>query len=405
MPSTLTEEEALGKILAAITPLPSRLVSLGSAWHFFAAKPLLAMVPVPAFNNAAMDGYALRAADSAKPEPLRVSGEQPAGRRRDLKVGPGEAVRIFTGAPLPEGADAVIMQEDVDRLDDGARITCKEPVKTHENIRAVGCDVCVGQRVVDTGDHLNSVRLGLLATQGLNSFEVSDAPRVAIVTTGDELAAPNAPLHPGEIHNSNVIMLQGLLAELGVHETETRHAPDDYVRTAEILRELVESHDFIIICGGVSVGDRDCVRPALQALRLRPIFWRVKIKPGKPLLFTQSPRGDEPPCTIFGLPGNPVSAFVTFQLFVRPALLKAMGAAERYLKLPQARAVLAAPLNNPSRRPHYVRGRHDAGKFTPVGGQRSHEMLSLGNSNALLRMDPTSTLAAGTGVEVLLLPG
>jgi molybdopterin molybdotransferase len=398
----LTESEALERILAAIHPLPPRLVPLEDALHRFAATPLLAMVPLPGFSNSAMDGYALQAADSRKPDPLRVIGEQPAGIRRDLKVNPGEAVRIFTGAPLPTGADAVIMQEDVKKIDGGVKITCVEPVTPNENVRLTGCDICVGQRILEPGRCLTAARLGILAAQGLSTFEVAGTPRVAVVTTGDELAQAGALLKPGQIYNSNGVMLRAMLGELGIRDVSTQHVPDDYIRTADTLRELMGSHDFVILCGGVSVGDHDCVRPALQALRVKPGFWRVKIKPGKPLLFTQAPRGDGASCTIFGLPGNPVSAFVTFVLFARPALLKAMGAGEAELKLPQAWAKLDSKLKNGSTRPHYVRGRFDGGNFTPQGGQRSHELLGLGNSNALLRMEAGATLEAGAEVTVLI---
>ncbi len=398
----LTESEALERILSAVHPLPPQIIPLREALNRFAANPLLAIVPLPGFNNSAMDGYALQAADSKNPEPLRVTSQQPAGAQRALKVGPGEAVRIFTGAPIPAGANAVIMQEDVTKIDDGKKITCNEPVAPNENVRLMGCDICVGQRIIEPGMLLTAARLGILAAQGLSKFEVTAKPRVAVVTTGDELAPAGTLLQPGQIYNSNSVMLQAMLGGLGISDVSVQHVPDDYIRTADILRELIGSHNFVIICGGVSVGDHDCVRPALQALRVKPGFWRVKIKPGKPLLFTQTPRGDGTQCTIFGLPGNPVSAFVTFELFARPALLKAMGASEQELKHPQARAVLDSKLNNGSNRPHYVRGSVDGGKFTPQGGQRSHELLGLGNSNALLRMEPDSELEAGTEVTALL---
>ncbi|HEY2573358.1 MAG TPA: gephyrin-like molybdotransferase Glp [Verrucomicrobiaceae bacterium] len=398
----LTELEALDRILQSVDPLPSQLVPLAEASGRYAAAPLLAVTPLPGFNNSAMDGYALQAADSQRREPLRVIGEQPAGARRDFKVGPGEAVRIFTGAPLPDGADAVIMQEDVECLEGEAKIICREPVITHENVRLTGCDICVGQRIVDRGQQLNAARIGILAAQGLTGHEVARVPRVAVITTGDELAPPGTLLHAGGIYNSNGVMLQAMLGGIGIREVSLHHAPDDFARTAEILRELIPSHDFVVLCGGVSVGDHDCVRPALQSLRIEPGFWRVKIKPGKPLLFTQAQRSDGSRCTIFGLPGNPVSAFVTFLLFVRPALLKAMGAGETESKLTRVQAVLGAPLKNGGIRPHYVRGRFDGENFIPQGGQQSHELFGLGNSNALLRMEEETALETGARVTALL---
>ncbi|MCE9519305.1 MAG: molybdopterin molybdotransferase MoeA [Verrucomicrobia bacterium] len=399
----LTESEAIERILSAVHPLPPQSVPLRETFNRFAAHPLLAMVPLPGFNNSAMDGYAVQAADSKNTLPLRVTGEQPAGSQRDLKVGPGEAVRIFTGAPIPIGANAVIMQEDVTKIEGGTQITCNEPVELNENVRLLGCDICVGQRILEIGQRITAARIGMLAAQGLSAFEVTTKPRVAVVTTGDELAVAGKLLQPGQIYNSNGVMLQAMLGGLGIDDVTVQHAADDYLQTADTLRGLIASHDFLIICGGVSVGDHDCVRPALQALRVKPGFWRVKIKPGKPLLFTQAPRADGSQCTIFGLPGNPVSAFVTFELFVRPALLKAMGASAQELKHREVRAVLDSKLTNGSNRPHYVRGSFDGQKFIPQGGQRSNELLALGNSNALLRMEPDSELAAGTDVTAILM--
>lgn len=398
----LTESEALERILSAVKPLPPQMVPLYEALNRFAAGPLLAMVPLPGFNNSAMDGYALRFEDSQIQTPLRVTGEQPAGVQRGLKIESGEACRIFTGAPLPAGANAVIMQEDVTKIDGGTRITCNEPVSLNENVRLTGCDICVGQRILETGQRLTAARLGILAAQGLSTFEVIARPRVAVVTTGDELAVPGTLLKPGQIYNSNSVMLRAMLGNLGITDVTAQHVPDDYLRTAEALRELIDQHDFVIICGGVSVGNHDCVRPALQALRIKPGFWRVKVKPGKPLLFTHASRADGADCTIFGLPGNPVSAFVTFMLFARPALLKAMGATADELTLPRASALMNFPMKNGGNRPHYVRGQFDGNAFVPQGNQRSHELLGLGNSNALLRMEPESKLEAGSKVTVLL---
>ncbi len=398
----LTESEALQRILDAIIPLPSRLVSLTDALHGFAAQPLSSTVPLPGFDNSSMDGYAIRAIDSQSKNPMRVMGAQPAGESRSLKLEPHCAIRIFTGAPLPENADAVIMQEDVTTQNDGAQIICNEPVAHHENVRLTGCDLCIGQRMLDRGARLTPTLLSVLASQGISETAVHSAPRTAIVTTGDELVAPGAPLQQGQIYNSNAVMMQSLAKQMGVSDVTVLHLPDDLQRTTDELRTLIETHDFIILSGGVSVGDHDCIRPALQALGIAPDFWRVKIKPGKPLLFTNAQRSDGSTCHIFGLPGNPVSSYVTFQLFVRPALLRAMGANGTALQLSQSHATLTAPLLNKGDRPHYLRGSLEAGRFTPQGVQQSHALFALSQSNALLRMEPEASLAAGAEVMVLL---
>ena len=242
----------------------------------------------------------------------------------------------------------------------------------------------------------------MLASQGISETAAFSAPRTAIITTGDELVAPGTPLLPGQIYNSNAVMLQMLVNQLGVSDVTVSHLPDDLQRTTDELRALIESHDFIILSGGVSVGDHDCIRPALQALGIEPDFWRVKIKPGKPLLFTKTKRADGGVCHVFGLPGNPVSSFVTFQIFVRPALVKSMGAEGISLQLPQSRATLAAPLTNQGDRPHYLRGNIEGGRFNPQGVQQSHALFALSQSNALLRMEPETSLDAGAEVIVLL---
>lgn len=398
----LSESEAVSRIQAVISPLPCQRVALSDALHGFTPRAIHALVPLPGFDNSAMDGYAVRAADTRSGEPLKVTGAVAAGALADLKVAPQCAVRIFTGAPMPPGADAVIMQEDVSRLQEGQEILCKEPVEPGENVRTVGCDLCVGQRLVEAGDRLTPARLAALASQGLAKTEIATAPRIAVLSTGDELIPPGQPLQPGRIFNSNATLLEALLRELCPQaQVTTRHVPDDLVRTTEALRELTSTQDFIIISGGVSVGEHDFVKPALQALRIGAEFWRVKVKPGKPFLFART-EDSERSCHLFGLPGNPVSAYVTYQLFVRPALLKALGASERETQLPRASATLAMAVRNKGDRPHYVRGRHEAGQFTPTGVQQSHALFGLSQANALLRLEPNEELPQGAGVMVQL---
>lgn len=398
----LTEQEALSRILASIHPLPAQRFCLIDAHQCFAAKNLQASIPLPGFDNSAMDGYAVRAADTQSQTMLRITAEQPAGLSRRLTLEPQTAIRIFTGAPMPARADAVIMQEDVtvDAAQQG--IVCKEPVEHGENVRLTGCDLCMGQSILLTGDLLTSARLGLLATQGLSEVEAVSKPRVAIISTGDELVAAGQPLKAGQLYNSNGIMLQALLRHVGIEQNTVRHVPDDLAQTTEALRQATRECDVVILSGGVSVGDHDYVKPALLGLGIKPDFWRVKIKPGKPLLFVPVPREDGSSCYLFGLPGNPVSAYVTYLLFVRPALLKLMGAGDRHLSLPQVRGTLTLPQQNKGDRPHYIRGYYHEGKFTPQGLQQSHALFSLAKANALMRLEPFVEMKAGDEVSVLL---
>lgn len=399
----IEEQEALRRILAAITSGPSEQLPLASALNRFAVEDVLAGVPNPPFDNSAMDGYALRAAESSAEQTLRVSGEQPAGLDRHLTVESGCAIRIFTGAPIPQGADAVIMQEDVEVLGDG-RIRCKEPVVSGENIRRMGADLCRGQRIIATGDRFTPGRIGLLASQGLDSIEAVASPRVAVLSTGDEVAKAGANLLSGQIYNSNGPMLHALLLGLGITSVTVEHCSDDYAATEQTIARLLAAHDFLIVAGGVSVGERDQIKPALQQLGLAPDLWRVKVKPGKPFLFCHGqPRGEaRRKVGVFGLPGNPVSAFVTFQVFVRPALMKWLGASESEIAPRTALAEITSPITNKGDRPHYLRGRVEGGKFHTQGVQESHAIFGLSHANALLRLEGNESVDAGALRSVIM---
>jgi molybdopterin molybdotransferase len=387
----ISEEEARSRILASIRPLPGRRVALAEAMNCFAAENYLARIPLPVFDNSAMDGYAVVASSCDADGRLRVVGEQSAGVDRRLRVSSGEAIRIFTGAPIPVGADAVVMQEDVTR--EGDRIVINAKVGVGDYIRQRGCDLAQGQKILTKGDRIRSTTLALLASQGFAEVMVGGEVDVAIISTGDELVKVGGKIERGQIYESNSILLQTLLQKVGAIIQSAKHCPDETKRLTGAIKRAAEN-DVLIISGGVSVGEHDLVKSALQSLGGKIDLWRVAIKPGKPFLF-----GSVGDCAVFGLPGNPVSAFVTLLQFVRPAILKMMGAADRELELPKIAARLSVDVKNDGDRAHYVRGRLENGNFTPIGRQESHALFGLSQSNALLRVGPGSELKAGTAVQ------
>jgi molybdopterin molybdotransferase len=412
MMAVISEEEARRRISAKITPLPKRSVPLASALDQFAAQDYFARLPLPTFDNSAMDGYAVMAGSCRKGARLRVIGEQPAGPDRKLRIGSGEAIRIFTGAPLPEGADAIVMQEDAAR--DGAEVSVNVDVEPGEFVRRRGCDLVEGQRILAKGERIRAATLGLLASQGIADVAIGGEVGAAIISTGDELVKPGKKLEPGQIYESNSALLNALLQRCGAIVNSVEHCRDEREPLSKAIKRAAKS-DILIISGGVSVGEHDLVKDALREERAEIDVWRVAIKPGKPFLFGQLPAksfypADETPagptgkmpvlrnCFVFGLPGNPVSGFVTFLQFVRPAILKMMGATN--LDLPQVPAKSIGDLTNDSHRPHYIRGKLENGRFIPVGRQESHALFGLSQANALLRLDIGQAVRAGEIVEV-----
>jgi molybdopterin molybdotransferase len=307
-----------------------------------------------------------------------------------LRLSSGAAVRIFTGAPMPEGADAVVMQEEVTRQED--EIEINGAVFPGQYIRQLGCDLAPGQKILGSGERIRATTLALLMSQGLDTVAVGGEVRMAIISTGDELAKAGDKLQPGQIYDSNATLLQSLLRGFAGVSTSVQHCPDDRDALRRALT-MASKNQIVIVTGGVSVGEHDLVQATLRSLGARIDVWRVAIKPGKPFLFSRL--GD---CFIFGLPGNPVSAFVTFLQFVRPTILKMCSAAN--FDLPRSPAKLIVDLTNDGDRVHYVRGKLEARTFAPIGRQESHALFGLSQSNALLRLAAGESLKAGSIVEV-----
>jgi molybdopterin molybdotransferase len=388
----ISEADALAAILKRVNPLPSRCLPLSESIGLFAGKSLSASAPLPAFDNSAMDGYAISRADLEKGKRLRVTAEQPAGLDRNLEVRTGETVRVFTGAPIPSGTVAIVMQEEVERSGELA-VLLAQP-EDGEFIRRRGCDLAEGQEIVAKGQRVTPIIAGLLASQGFVEVEVGSPARVALISTGDEVVPAGTPRAAGQIFESNSVLLRGMLKQLGAEVVSAVHSPDD----PEKLRKEVEaaaSSDVLILTGGVSVGERDFVQEVLRSAGGEIDIWRVAIKPGKPFL-----SGRLKDRFVFGLPGNPVSAFVTFLMLVRPAILKLMGASPRALGLSRIRCELLEDVLNEGDRAHYFRGRHDASRFSLIGRQESHALFGLSRCNGLLRVEPGGRLSAGSAVEI-----
>ena len=386
----ISESEARQKILDSVRPLPARKMSILNALDHFAAEDYRARLPLPIFDNSAMDGYAVIARDCKIGARVRVIGEQPAGVDRKLHISSGTAVRIFTGAPMPAGADAVVMQEDVTR--DGDEIVINTHVDSGEFVRRRGCDLADGQKILCKGDRINETKLALLASQGFREISVGAEVRAAIVSTGDELAPPGENLQPGQIYDSNSVLLQLLMQRCGGTVAMSSRCSDNATSLKKEFHAAAKT-EIMVVTGGVSVGEHDLVQSTLREMGAKIEVWCVAIKPGKPFLFGSLGR-----CLVFGLPGNPVSAFVTFLQFVRPAILTMMGAND--VDLPKLSAQLATNESNESERPHYVRGKFENGTFTSIGRQESHALYGLSESNALLRVETGETLKAGQTVSI-----
>lgn len=387
----LDESEARRRILDYTSPGAVIWIPLELALGQVLAQDIVGSVDSPVFDNSGMDGYALRAAEAKKDAVLQVGKiAQPAGDDLGLVCEPGQAIRIFTGAALPQGVDAVIMQEDVEREGDHIRVV--ESVERGENIRWRGSDVCAGQMLLRRGDIMSPTRIGLLASQGIPEVPVYGKPLVQIVTTGDELVEPGVPLLPGEIYNSNAPMLQTAVEKAGAIGAVS-HACDEPDEIKTVLEAALAVADLVVIVGGVSVGERDFVKETLSELGVMTEFWRVRVKPGKPFVFGRHPDGT----LVFGLPGNPVSAYVTFSLFVIPAIRKMLGYEVDLdcVGLGELSGIAAEPMSNPGDRPHYMRGVCEGGRVRLSGAQQSHAIFGLSRANCLVRLGPGQEIVPG----------
>jgi molybdopterin molybdotransferase len=393
MADLITIAEARRRVLAAVQPLAPEKIPVADALGRVLADPVTAAGDVPPFSASAMDGYAVRAGPAGRR--LEVVGESRAGSPSHRALTEGEAIRISTGAAVPDGATAVIPQEQVE-VEDGAVLLGAE-VTPGAHLRPAGEVMRAGQTILAAGTVVDAAELGAAISSGAAQVSVIRRPRAAVLCTGDELREPGEPLELGEIYNSNGPMLVALATRSGAVSGRATRLPDDARATETGLEEALTDADVVIVSGGVSVGPHDHVKPALAKLGVAELFWGVALQPGKPTWF-----GTRAGRLVFGLPGNPVSAAVTFSLFVAPALAALQG---RSSEIPLAEAVLGAAVGRNPRREQALRVRLEHRDGTtiavPNGPQGSHVITSLVGADALALIPPgEGALAAGTSVAL-----
>ncbi len=388
----ISVDEALARIFALIDPVGTEQVDLRSASGRVLRTPVIARRDQPPHAMSAMDGYAVRSVDTSPGASLRVAGEAAAGHGPPQTLSPGQAIRIFTGAPVPAGADRVVIQEDVTRTDD--QITIAENADPGPYIRPAGGDFAAGWQF-DAPRRLGPADLSLIAAMNVGRIEVSGRPRVALLATGDELRPPGSDLGPGQIVASNGIGLAAMLEREGAEVQILPLAPDDETAIAARF-DLAQDADLIVTIGGASVGDHDLVRKVGQNRGLELSFDKVAMRPGKPTF-----AGRMGTSRVIGVPGNPVSALVCCQIFVLPALRAMLGLPQEQAQRQQIRLAAPIPANGP--REHYMRAVIGPGGIRPADRQDSSLLTVLASADALLRRPPKAP-AAETGTLVDYVP-
>jgi molybdopterin molybdotransferase len=396
-------ERARRIVLERAAPLGAEPVPLREALGRRLAADVAAAEPVPGFDNSAMDGFAVRAADTRGARPgaplaLPVVGEARAGRPAAARLGAGEAIAISTGAAIPAGADAVVRVEDT--RGEGDRVLVEAEVEPGRDVRRAGEDVAAGETALAAGDGIGPAQLGVLASLGVAEVACRRRPRVSVLTSGDELLAPGEAMRPGGVRNSNAFSVTALAEWAGAEAAFAGSPPDELEATRAAIAPALDAADAVVLCGGVSVGAHDHVKRALADLGVEEAFWRVALKPGKPTWF-----GSRGRTLVFGLPGNPVSAMVTFVLLVAPALT-ALGGGRPERRRTTAR--LARACDKRPGRAHAVRCRlelrEDGWLAHPAERQGSHVLSSMLGADCLALLPAESgPLPAGARVEVELL--
>jgi len=390
------------KIIDAVKRMEPRTLELPDSSGYILAENIISPADVPPFDNSAMDGFALRSQDAAdvkkeRPVHLRVKGIIKAGDRPSFTIRKGECAEIMTGAPIPEGADSVVMIEDVEVEKESVSIGT--PVQKGDHIRQKGEDIKESEIVLEAGAQLRPQEIGVLASLSIGRVTVTRKPVVALATTGDELVGIGEPMPPGKIRDSNRYSLRSLILETGCTSLELGIIPDDREKMERAFRDALRKSDVLVTTGGVSMGQYDLVRDVLSSMG-KVEFWKVNMKPGKPLTF-----GTIDGKPVLGLPGNPVSCIVSFELFARPALMKMMGHQELFKEKLKARA--ASPMDKRKGRAEFKRGRAwregDDLLVDLTGPQGSGILTSLVKANCLIYL-PEDREPVSAGEEVSIIP-
>lgn len=402
-------DEALAAVLGEVRPLGTERVPLCAAEGQCLAEEVVSDTDMPRFDNSSVDGFGVRVDDvqgasEGHPVELPVVGLLPAGEGRSEPLAPGTTLKIMTGAALPPGVEAVVMREDA--VERGDRVQLTRPVRRGENVRPRGGEYAAGATLLAAGTRVTPPVAAVLASLGLASVEAYRMPRLRIVVTGNEVVPAGTPLAPGQIYDSNRIGLEAAARALGLSDVASEHCQDDLEAIAAALQRAIGAADVVVTSGGVSVGDCDFVRDAFASLGARARFWRVAIKPGKPNYFGVWEGDAGRRVLLFGLPGNPVGALLSFERLVRPALLAQMGAGQ--VRPSGLKARLTAALRKEPGRLEFVRGvlrgAGEAAEVEPLPARESHMLVGLARANCIIAFPAEARrLEAGSLVDVEIL--
>ena len=390
----VTVSEAKLLILTNTAHLDQVVIGLEEASGHILAKDIYAKYDIPAFKQSSMDGYAIKFNDHSKD--LALIGEMAAGANAGIRINDGETSRIFTGAPLPEGADTVVMQEKTS-VDSGRVAIHDHDLKQGSNVRPKGSEITEGALAMSASNLLTPAAIGFLAGIGMNTVEVYPMPKVSIIVTGKELQQPGLPLGFGQVYESNSYSLCAALKNEGIDQIRVFQADDDLELLVDVLAKALAAADVVLLTGGVSVGDYDFVVEASAQCGIQQIFHKVKQKPGKPLYFGKKDRK-----LVFGLPGNPSSVLSCYYNYVLPCLKQLSNKDNSVIEV---MAELTHPYKKASGLTHFLKGIYESGKVSPLSAQESYRLSTFAQANCLICIQEAQTeVAVGTKVKILLLP-